>query len=66
MGSDPEGDSDIYPLLETPISKKHPPDESETKAGQSALKLLIKSGPPERETRTRDPGKHRGNRIGKI
>ncbi|MFE7232753.1 hypothetical protein ACFVAF_19235, partial [Streptomyces sp. NPDC057596] len=41
------------------------PDESETRAGQTDSKVLIKSEPPERETRERKPGKHRGNRIGK-
>ncbi|MFD4955408.1 hypothetical protein, partial [Streptomyces sp. NPDC058451] len=41
------------------------PDKSETKAGQTGSKVLIKSEPPERETRERKPGKHRGNRIGK-
>src|ERR1051325_4357656 len=31
--------------------------------GNSDSELLIKSEPPERETREREPGKHRGNRI---
>ncbi|MEU6406133.1 hypothetical protein, partial [Streptomyces sp. NPDC046985] len=39
-------------------------DESETAAGQTGPKLLIKSEPPEGKTRKRKPGKHRGNRIG--
>ncbi|WP_225074878.1 hypothetical protein, partial [Streptomyces sp. CoT10] len=41
------------------------PDESETRAGQTGSKVLVKSESPERETRKREPGKRRGNRIGK-
>ncbi|MBY8869421.1 hypothetical protein, partial [Streptomyces sennicomposti] len=44
--------SEIIDFLEAP-------DESETTAGQTGAKLLIKSEPPERKTRKREPGKHR-------
>ncbi|MFE7187750.1 transposase, partial [Streptomyces erythrochromogenes] len=37
----------------------------ESKPGKSGGKLLIESEPPERETRKRKPGKHRGSRTRK-
>jgi len=53
------------------ISRKHLPKYRKTKAGQSALKLLIKSGPLERETRkrvhlesTEEIGSERSDRVG--
>ncbi|MFI7143198.1 hypothetical protein ACIBQ5_37575, partial [Streptomyces massasporeus] len=55
----------IYLLLETPISMKPLPMIRKRTAGQSGPKLLIKSEPPERESRKREPGKHRGNRVEK-
>ncbi|WP_229814576.1 hypothetical protein, partial [Streptomyces thermoviolaceus] len=40
------------------LDKKHP-DASEWKAGRTGSKVLIKSEPPERETREREPGKRK-------